>query len=210
MARKEFRTAQDIKADFKLVREAINLRDGHPVPIGIGFIGWILDITEASDDPRLEAILEEKPMAIWFAFGVNLAKYVEQVKVYDSKREHKTLIFVVVSSVEDALRAANEWKVDVIVVQGALITLYLPLRISKIPQVSRRAGMEALKLHHYSPSFKQLSANFPRVPQLLRLAVFQQVPRSLPYLLSAHLGLLLERGFCSRTSPPTLLTRRIS
>ncbi|KAJ8094996.1 hypothetical protein PM082_010214 [Marasmius tenuissimus] len=114
----EFRTAQDIKGDFNLVRRTLNLKDDDAVPVGVGLIGWILDITEASDDPRLHAILEEKPAAIWFAFGVDLARYVEQVRLYDSKREHKTLIFVVVSSVENALRAAHEWKVDAIVVQG--------------------------------------------------------------------------------------------
>lgn len=86
--------------------------------MGIGFIGWILDMTEPSDDPRLEAILDELPVAIWFAFGVDLGKYVAQVRAYDAKRDHKTVIFVIVSSAADALRAATEWGVDVVVAQG--------------------------------------------------------------------------------------------
>lgn len=57
-------------------------------------------------------------MAIWFAFGVDLGKYVTQVRAFDAKREHKTVIFVIVNSVEGALQAANDWKVDVIVTQG--------------------------------------------------------------------------------------------
>lgn len=88
--------------------------------MGIGFIGWILDMTEPSDDPRLEAILAELPVAVWFAFGEDLGKYVAQVKAFDAKRSHKTTIFVIVSSAADAVRAATEWGVDVIVAQGIL------------------------------------------------------------------------------------------
>lgn len=80
-----------------------------------------MEITEASSDPRLHAVLDEKPVAIWLAFGVDLGKYVAQIRAHDSKREHKTIIFTIVNSVEDALRAANEWKVDVIVAQGTII-----------------------------------------------------------------------------------------
>lgn len=71
-----------------------------------------------SDDPRLAAILEEKPVAIWFAFGVDLGKYITQVREHDAKREHKTVIFVMVNSAEGAIQAATQWKVDVIVAQG--------------------------------------------------------------------------------------------
>lgn len=41
-----------------------------------------------------------------------------QVRQYEAAREHKTLVFTIVSSLNDALRAANEWKVDALVVQG--------------------------------------------------------------------------------------------
>lgn len=78
-------------------------------------------MTEASNDPRIPAVLDEMPSAIWFAFGVDLGKYVAKVREYDSKRTHKTKIFVIVSSLADALRAANEWKVDVLVVQGKFV-----------------------------------------------------------------------------------------
>lgn len=77
-----------------------------------------MDKTEVSEDPRLHAVLEEKPAAVWLAFGVDLGKYVAQIRAYDAKREHKTIIFTIVNSVEDALQAANEWKVDVVVAQG--------------------------------------------------------------------------------------------
>ncbi|KAF9266681.1 inosine monophosphate dehydrogenase [Marasmius fiardii PR-910] len=118
----EFMSSHDLKQNLNLARRKLDLKENDPVPIGVGLIGWILDITEASDDPRLISILEEKPAAIWFAFGKSdLGKYIAQTREYDAKREHKTLVFVMVHSVEDALRAANEWKADVIVVQGALL-----------------------------------------------------------------------------------------
>ena len=113
-----FDTTVQLKETIQTVRTSLGLPKGVPVPMGIGFIGWILDMTEPSDDPRLEAILEEMPAAIWFAFGVDLGKYIAQVKAFDAKRSHKTTTFVIVSSAADAVRAANEWGVDVIVAQG--------------------------------------------------------------------------------------------
>lgn len=41
-----------------------------------------------------------------------------KVRAYEANRDHKTLVFVIVNSVADALRATNEWKVDALVVQG--------------------------------------------------------------------------------------------
>lgn len=88
------------------------------MPIGVGLIGCLLDKTEASDDPRLPTILDHLPAAIWLAFGADLGKNVAQVRAYDGQRAHKPLIFVMVNSVEEGLRAVNEWKVDVVVAQG--------------------------------------------------------------------------------------------
>ncbi len=53
------------------MRETLKIAPGASVPVGIGFLGWILDFTEPSADPRLTAVLDEKPAAIWLAFGVD-------------------------------------------------------------------------------------------------------------------------------------------
>lgn len=111
-----FDTAQVIKQDLQTIREKLEVPHDQPLPVGVGFIGWILDMVS---DTRLEEVLDEKPVALWLAFGVNLGKYVARIRDHDKKREHKTIIFVIVNSVENALKAANEWKVDVLVVQGA-------------------------------------------------------------------------------------------
>lgn len=127
-----FDSSEKIKQDIRSIREKLCLPADTPVPTGVGLLGWVLDKTEGSDktndsdktkdpdDPRIPAILEELPAVIWFAFGTDLGKYVAQVRAYDSKRthKHKTLVFVIVNSVKEALQAVNEWKVDAIVVQG--------------------------------------------------------------------------------------------
>ncbi|KAG6855887.1 hypothetical protein H0H87_009710, partial [Tephrocybe sp. NHM501043] len=135
-----FTPSAQLKSYFQVVRQKLGIAQGQPVPIGIGFISWILAMTESSDDPRIEAVLEEKPVAIWFAFGSDLGKYVAQVRAFDGKRDHKTIIFVMVNSVEDALRAANEWKVDVIVAQGVFHFEYILFRVIDIAPSGIEAG----------------------------------------------------------------------
>ncbi|KAJ7672836.1 2-nitropropane dioxygenase [Mycena rosella] len=112
-----FHSTVELKEKIQKIRSALKTAQGTPVPIGIGFIGWILDMTEVSDDPRLEAILDEVPVAIWFAFGADLGKYIDQVRAYDERHGRKTFIFVIVNSVDDARRAALKG-VDALVVQG--------------------------------------------------------------------------------------------
>lgn len=93
--------------------------------VGIGFVGWVLDMFNSTFDPRLTTVLDKAPAAIWLAFGQDLGKYVAQVRAYDVTRDHKTILFVNVNTVDEALRAANEWKVDVLVVQGRHSTVLL-------------------------------------------------------------------------------------
>ncbi|KAJ7432402.1 hypothetical protein FB451DRAFT_1316921 [Mycena latifolia] len=101
---------QSIRSHLKIAHRA-------PVPVAIGFIGWILDKTEVSDDPRLLAVLDELPLAVWFAFGADLEKYVVQVRAHDKDTGRETFIFVLVSSVESARRAVAAGA-DALVIQG--------------------------------------------------------------------------------------------
>ncbi|KAF9498429.1 inosine monophosphate dehydrogenase [Pleurotus eryngii] len=113
-------TVDQIRQNLRDARKALAVPDEAPIPVGIGFVGWVLDITEASDTPLIPAALAEKPKAILFAFGPDLGKHIATVRKHDAQRSDRlqTLIFVTVNSVEAALTAANEWKVDVIVAQG--------------------------------------------------------------------------------------------
>ncbi|THH29115.1 hypothetical protein EUX98_g5079 [Antrodiella citrinella] len=105
-----------IKEKMQDLRTKLGVPPKAPLPIGFGLVGWVLD--GATDDDRVIATLEERPTAIWLSFGNDLGKYVKKVREYEAGREHKTLVFVIVNSPQDALRAANEWKVDALVVQG--------------------------------------------------------------------------------------------
>ncbi len=66
-----------------------------------------------STDPCLASVLEERVRAVWFAFGTDIGSYVRQVREHDLKRDHKTKVFVLVKSLEEALQATNEWEADV-------------------------------------------------------------------------------------------------
>ncbi|KZT04211.1 NPD-domain-containing protein [Laetiporus sulphureus 93-53] len=87
--------------------------------VGVGFVGWVLDMFNSEADPRLATVLDKAPAAVWFAYGQDLGKYVKQVREHDATRDHKTIVFVTVNTVEEAERATVEWKADVLVAQGA-------------------------------------------------------------------------------------------
>ncbi|KAK7042676.1 Nitronate monooxygenase [Favolaschia claudopus] len=107
----------ELKTQIQAVRKSLDIPEDQPVPMIVGFIGWCLDRTEASDDPRLIAVLEQNPVAVWFAFGVDLGRYIDQVHAYNARTGRNIFIFVLVSSVEEARRAADK-NVDALVVQG--------------------------------------------------------------------------------------------
>lgn len=113
-----FSTAAELASMLDTIRVLTSIPKPTLLPIGVGFIGWILDrLPEADADTLLETALDQS-VAIWLAFGVDLGKYARKVREYDARKHRKTLLFVMVNSVEAALKAAGEWKADVIVAQG--------------------------------------------------------------------------------------------
>ncbi|TCD62675.1 hypothetical protein EIP91_006568 [Steccherinum ochraceum] len=105
-----------IKKKLSDLRTKLGVPPQEPLPIGFGFLGWLLE--KAADDDRIATVLEGRTTAIWFAFGKDIESYIKKVRAYEAGREHKTLVFVMVNSVAEALQATNEWKVDALVVQG--------------------------------------------------------------------------------------------
>jgi hypothetical protein len=97
----------------------LNIRSG-PLPIGAGFLGWKLDEAGSQQIPLLELALENGVRAIWLSFGQDLGRWIEFVRNHDQKsgKSPKTLLFVQVNSVDEALIAVQTWKVDVLVAQG--------------------------------------------------------------------------------------------
>ncbi|KAF8660481.1 hypothetical protein AX16_001607 [Volvariella volvacea WC 439] len=111
-------TPEQLKKDLQLIRTSLNIPVGQPLPVGVGFIGAVLDKLEKSNEPRLPTVLAELPSVIWLAFGNDLWPHIKAIRDYDAQRTHRTKVFVMVNSVEEAVKAANEWKVDAIVAQG--------------------------------------------------------------------------------------------
>jgi nitronate monooxygenase len=145
----------ELKRKIQTIRTALKITSG-PVPVGIAFIGWILDKTEKSDDPRLLAILDELPAAVWFAFGDNLEKYIAQVHDHDKKHGRKTFIFVMVNSVDAARHFAPQ--VDCLVVQGmSFINSNIDCASPLLMKVSKLGATGARSLLPFSVSYKLFS-----------------------------------------------------
>ncbi|KAJ6522013.1 hypothetical protein B0H10DRAFT_2172166 [Mycena sp. CBHHK59/15] len=67
------------------------------LPVGVGYLGWQLE--------------KRNSESIWLAFGENLGKWVQFVRDHDTRmgKDKKTVVFVQISTVEEALVAVNEW-----------------------------------------------------------------------------------------------------
>ena len=103
-----------------IARTTLNRPSG-PLPIGAGFLGWKLEEAQSSSYlALLEMALENGVRAIWLSFGEDLGRWIEFVRRHDEQhgKTPKTLIFVQVNSIDEALLAAQTWKVDVLVAQG--------------------------------------------------------------------------------------------
>jgi nitronate monooxygenase len=53
------------------------------------------------------------------AFGSDLGKYVTQIREHSKASGHNTKVLVNVNTIDELKTAVNEWKVDVVIVQGA-------------------------------------------------------------------------------------------
>ncbi|PIL27936.1 hypothetical protein GSI_09971 [Ganoderma sinense ZZ0214-1] len=118
-----YRNPESLNEDFAFIRASFpNLESNKPLPVGYGFIGWLLDKDEEAGKQMIDIVIENGVQAIWLAFGNDLHHWVEHVRSSPANARrcsgHRPLIFVQVTSVEEALVAANEWKVDVVVAQG--------------------------------------------------------------------------------------------
>ncbi|EJF64188.1 2-nitropropane dioxygenase [Dichomitus squalens LYAD-421 SS1] len=115
-----FSTPEKLAEDLTFVRDSIPDLGNKPLPIGIGFIGWLLDAKEDVSKQFVDVVLENDVRAVWLAFGDDVYRWIEYVRSSpaNARASHKPLIFVQVTSVEEALLAAKEWKADVIVAQG--------------------------------------------------------------------------------------------
>jgi len=110
---------EKFRDEFDVARSILNRPTG-PLPIGAGFLGWKLEEVQSPYIALLELALENGVRAIWLSFGEHLDRWIELVRNHDEKsgKSPRTLVFVQVNSVDEALLASQTWKVDVLVAQG--------------------------------------------------------------------------------------------
>lgn len=135
---------ENFRNEFDIARSTLNRPSGR-LPIGAGFLGWKLEEAQSPHVALLELALENGVRAIWLSFGEDLGRWVEHVRSHDEKhgKTPKTLIFVQVNSVDEALLAAQTWKVDVIVAQGIVHTHLLQLHVLMRPSFPKASNREA-------------------------------------------------------------------
>lgn len=126
-----------------------------PLPIGVGYLGWLLD--KHNGEELISIALENRVQAIWLSFGDNLQKWIKFIRNSEANRgaQEKTKIFIVVSSVSEALVAVNEWKADAIIAQGSSPPLYCRYNSSKHSQAQKQGGMDHPPERHCSLWYPQ-------------------------------------------------------
>lgn len=126
-ASKGFDPADKLRSELSFIRSTFaSTNNGNSLPIGVGFLGWRLEDprgeNESSAVELLDLALRSRVQAVWFSFGTQLGRWVRHVRDYDANNDnqhHRTRVFVQVGSYQEALQAIHEWKVDVLVTQGA-------------------------------------------------------------------------------------------
>ncbi|KAI0689460.1 2-nitropropane dioxygenase [Cerioporus squamosus] len=115
-----FTPPDQLREDLASLRKTYPDLGDKPLPIGVGLIAWLLDADEADGEAKVDAILDSNVKAFWLAFGNDLYRWIQYARNSPTaaRSQHKPLIFVQVQTTEEALIAANEWKVDVIIAQG--------------------------------------------------------------------------------------------
>lgn len=108
--------------ELDLAKGTLQTHPDASLPLGVAYFGWKLK--EQGDAVATELInvsIRNNVQAVWFSFwDKEQSKWARYIREFDAKcgTSRKTNIFVLVSSVEEAILAVNEWQTDVIVAQG--------------------------------------------------------------------------------------------
>ncbi|KAG2011483.1 2-nitropropane dioxygenase, variant 2 [Coprinopsis cinerea AmutBmut pab1-1] len=112
-------SADKLRAEFEIARNLIQPNEKGILPVGVGFLGWLLDKNEELAKEQISVALEYGVQAIWLSFGDRLDYWVDYIrKLNESKCGHKVLFFVQITSAKEAEMAVNVLKADIIVAQG--------------------------------------------------------------------------------------------
>ncbi|KAI0788826.1 2-nitropropane dioxygenase [Abortiporus biennis] len=123
-------TAADSQAlgkQLSTARAYLNLEPNAVLPIGVGYLTWKLEqVDEKEAHKMLDVSLDSKVQAVWLAFGTQIGRWIEYIRKAtavtsrstETNYEYVPKIFVQINSLDEALVAINDWKVDAIVAQG--------------------------------------------------------------------------------------------
>ncbi|KAF5388693.1 hypothetical protein D9757_004847 [Collybiopsis confluens] len=120
------------------------VQESEMLPIGIGYLGWMLDKPNSKESESvLKVTLAANFQAHWFAFGNDLGKWIRYVRENTPQGGKSPLIFVQVNSINEAVRAVEEFRADIIVAQGEFVIFPKAPARPPIPTPFAFIGIEA-------------------------------------------------------------------
>lgn len=131
----------------------MRIAEGETLPIGVGFLAWQLD---ATGPDMIDIALKFGIKAVWLSFGLDLAKWIQYVRAHEASRG--VLIFVVVSTLEEARTAALDWEVDVIVAQGEIRSVFRLCHSNFVLRERVRRSWIIFRASYYHPFARDYSS----------------------------------------------------
>jgi len=110
-------TVDQLKAEVDIARSLLGVTSESILPIGIGYLCFRLELPGVQAFDYLDVALDSKVKAVWLSFGERIADWIAYIREKEST-PGATKIFVQISTVEEALTAMKDWKVDVVSAQG--------------------------------------------------------------------------------------------
>ncbi|KAH8920064.1 inosine monophosphate dehydrogenase [Atractiella rhizophila] len=106
------RSIETLSLELSIARS--QFPESNVLPIGVGILAWILESMPADEAEEMVQRSARECKAVWFSFGAQIGRWIEIAR----KARADVLVFVQINSVEEAITAVEEWKVDVLIAQG--------------------------------------------------------------------------------------------
>lgn len=118
-------SSEKLNLELSIARKVLQAAEQEPLQIGVSFLVWQLEKDPSMGAELLSIAISQYVQAIWVSFGEDLGHWIRFIRSRDrnAPNEKAVKIFVQISTVEQAIQAVNEWKADVIVVQGPQMNL---------------------------------------------------------------------------------------
>ncbi|GAA5830495.1 hypothetical protein JCM3766R1_002742 [Sporobolomyces carnicolor] len=118
---------ENLEAEVEKGRKHLGLKQGDPLPFGVGLVLWKLESPQVSPAEAaslsasfLDYVASLSAHSVWLAFSPNLRDWVARYRAAEARQSHgkRSIVFVMGTSAENTA-AAREWVgIDVVVAQG--------------------------------------------------------------------------------------------